>query len=418
MGWYDDGECDEFCPQRDGDCRFIFDPAAVGILSRQNYGGSGALVAPRCVLTAAHVMVNPRSGVVKFPAVAMQSTRLGQDVTTDPAAPRLGISRYLLVGDSLPDQKGAPDLALAWLDRRAPAPPDVRPLIPSDHPIDAIDYDGLQYGRDGTRLWSPAYGRDCNDHRFRFGTQSSEVVTAYSVEETTPDLVVPQVFAPHVPSVVLLDGDRMICHGDSGGPLIDPELGIKAVLSAVNTLLEEASYATEVAAFEPWLTDQLPRFCAPHFAVEVVSSGPAIDVVGVAEAALTRGEIIRCRGAATDGCAFGFGDPRRNAEDQLIGTGTVVLEAHDVDDLDQPACFAGWEAGPPGSSCPCLEREPEPAGLTASRTCTIALLDASRPDTNELQQASDAEWPGQTFAGNRCVATYVPRGPTDDCPLP
>jgi hypothetical protein len=376
--------------------------------------GSGTVVKSRCVLTASHVLAGD-----SLPAVVLATTELGQNVVSDASAPGMGVSRITRLSDYLDSDRDIDvDLGLAWLDPRSPHPAEPWVMLAADQPFRAINLDGPTGATLGAPLRGLGYSADCNDPASVFGVQSASNFKVVGFGLATPDQVDPSLLAPHLPTLLELRGWPPACPGDSGGPLIDPQTGtIDAVLAGVNRDDGTLFHGTSLLPYAPWLSERLARFCAPHFSIAVSSDGPHF-VIGVAEADSTRGEIIHCTGDSSEVCAYGYGSYQDlNGRNQLIGVGRVVLTASDVDSAGGRACVRGWQASPPGSICPCLEYAPDDEGITPARSCTVALIDATQPRSNELQERGDREWLGQTFTGNRCPVVYVQRAPGEACPL-
>jgi hypothetical protein len=371
------------------------------------------------------------AGGLNLPAVAIQATKKGQNVLLDMSNANVAsVSRVSSLVNFTQGNLGTQDMALLWLDERAPLKPTLPKFDPAKLPTQAMDLvNEITYGATtppATEFWAVGFGEDCvlgglpgiQRYGAFFATDGggkwpTGLAKVYNANQDT-----------YVNFTGLNNSDTGtpfdVCDGDSGGPLLD--FTSSKVRAVISSSLDPGNrgQATQLRPYEPWITERLQKFCNPHFAMTIMPSSPfqAANVIGVASATVTTGTIIDCNTSSGGGnCSYGLDSFEQSDPPRLIGTGTLQLTGYDMPGNPNGLCFMGWVAGPSGSSCPCAEYTP---GLpyTPSQTCTVSLIASPDPNSNELQTVTDSIWTSYiAFSGNICQPVYQEQFPGMTCTL-
>ncbi len=236
--------------------------------------GSGVVVAPRCLLTATHVVKD------SLPATAIQSLSAGADASIEqtPALPHEDVLRLSMVEDQAPAEGNDPDIAFVWLSNRgnaAPAAPGISSWAPRGLG-GAYDLGAPADWDDGDLTTAVGFGTDClATPAGKKGIQRQADLRPVELSMKTRSAV-PKVQLAGLETSVLFAGRmRQVCPGDSGGPHFVGGTA-KSLIIGMVARPERGYYlstGTNLAPYMPWVNNHLATFCKPKGTAGVLSLG-------------------------------------------------------------------------------------------------------------------------------------------------
>ena len=263
------------------------------------------------------------------------------------------------------------DLAFTWINRRTKVEPGKAPFINHDggYTPKALSYAGfglpekvriIGNGKECVAVNPPRHDLeqqfqrdgDFDTFKFRFPTRVAIPLVQVQGPDTWGEFLGRM-------GAFNLNKRFEVCGGDSGSPVLKGE-NVAAVVTAKmdwpivdnQGRVENASLATAaiLKPYQPWLTDQLEKFCAMRVGIRIANdttivSNTKMDVEGWAHTRVNKGaKIIDCAPhvAGREDCSQGLGETvtESGRENLLAGDEGDIIELRANSVPNQ--CFKKW----------------------------------------------------------------------------